>query len=148
MRTILSPYLSFRDNAAEAMRFYQSVFGGNLTLKSFEIFHSGNDGLLEQSKTIHSVLVTDSGLVLMASDTPSAMEYVPGTNHSISLSCECNRELRTYWRKLSKSGRVVVPLATSPDTGTFGTCIDRFGIVWLLGIQMTGHGADQTPANP
>jgi PhnB protein len=26
----LNPYLSFRDNAREAMEFYQSVFGGDL----------------------------------------------------------------------------------------------------------------------
>ena len=31
MTTRLDPYLSFRDNAREAMDFYESVFGGELT---------------------------------------------------------------------------------------------------------------------
>ena len=31
----LNPYLSFRDNAREAMEFYHSVFGGTLTSNTF-----------------------------------------------------------------------------------------------------------------
>lgn len=30
----LNPYLNFRDNAREAMQFYQSVFGGELDLQT------------------------------------------------------------------------------------------------------------------
>ena len=35
MPTRLNPYLSFRDNAREAMTYYQSVFGGELTISTF-----------------------------------------------------------------------------------------------------------------
>ena len=35
MPTRLNPYLGFRDNAREAMDFYHSVFGGELTLSTF-----------------------------------------------------------------------------------------------------------------
>ena len=31
----LNPYLSFRDNAREAMEYYKSVFGGTLTMNTF-----------------------------------------------------------------------------------------------------------------
>ena len=31
MASRLNPYLSFSDNARQAMEFYQSVFGGELT---------------------------------------------------------------------------------------------------------------------
>jgi PhnB protein len=34
MQSRLNPYLSFKDNAREAMQFYQSVFGGNLTVST------------------------------------------------------------------------------------------------------------------
>ena len=33
--TRLNPYISFRGTAREAMEFYQSVFGGELTLSTF-----------------------------------------------------------------------------------------------------------------
>lgn len=36
--TRLNPYLSFRDQARSALEFYQSVFGGELTLDTFASF--------------------------------------------------------------------------------------------------------------
>ena len=36
MDTTLSPYLTFNGNAAEAMKFYQSVLGGELTMQTFD----------------------------------------------------------------------------------------------------------------
>jgi PhnB protein len=36
MQTNLNPYLSFRDNARQAMEFYRSVFGGKLTMNTFQ----------------------------------------------------------------------------------------------------------------
>src|SRR5262245_3526092 len=33
--SVLNPYISFRDNARQAMEFYKDVFGGNLTLNTF-----------------------------------------------------------------------------------------------------------------
>ena len=36
--TRLNPYISFRGTAREAMEFYQSVFGGELTLSTFADF--------------------------------------------------------------------------------------------------------------
>ncbi len=38
MPSLLTPYLSFRDNARQAMEFYQQVFGGDLVLSTFGEF--------------------------------------------------------------------------------------------------------------
>jgi PhnB protein len=81
----LNPYLSFRDNTKEVMEFYQWVFGGELTISTFAEFHASDDPG-EQDKIMHSMLTTDGGLVLMASDTPNRMDYTPGNNFSMSLS--------------------------------------------------------------
>lgn len=136
MSTQLNPYLSFRDNAREAMDFYQSVFGGELTRSTFGEFHASDDPA-EQDKIMHSMLVTDGGLTLMASDTPNSMEYTPGTNYSISLSGEDEAELRGYWEKLSAGGTVTMPLDPAPWGDTFGMCIDKFGVNWLVNIAGT-----------
>ncbi|MDT4907019.1 MAG: PhnB protein, partial [Pseudonocardiales bacterium] len=103
MTTRLNPYLSFRDTAGEAMDFYQSVFGGELTRSTFGEFHASEDPA-EQDKIMHSALITDNGLSLMASDTPNSMDYTVGTNYSVSLSGEDESELRGYWDKLSAGG--------------------------------------------
>jgi PhnB protein len=95
MSTRLNPYLSFRETAREAMSFYQSVFGGELTVSTFAEFHASEDPA-EQDKIRHSMLSTKEGLTLMASDTPNSTDYSPGTNYSVSLSGENDAELRGY----------------------------------------------------
>jgi PhnB protein len=131
--TRLNPYLSFRDNAREAMDFYHSVFGGELTRSTFGEYHASEDPA-EQDKIMHSMLVTDGGLALMAADTPNSMDNTPGTNFSVSLSGEDEAELRGYWEKLSKGGTVTVPLEKAPWGDSFGMCVDQFGINWMVNI--------------
>jgi PhnB protein len=133
MSTQLNPYLSFRDNAREAMGFYQSVFGGELTISTFGEFQASDD-LAEQDKVMHSLLSTDGGLVLMASDTPDQMDLTPGSNFSISLSGTDEPELRGYWAMLSDGGTVAMPLGPAPWGDMFGMCSDRFGVNWLINI--------------
>ena len=132
MTTRLNPYISFRDNAREAMDFYQSVFGGELTRSTFGEMHASEDPA-EQDKIMHSMLVTD-GLALMAADTPSGMDVTPGNNISISLSGEDEKELRGYWDGLSEGGNVTMPLEQAPWGDSFGMLTDRFGITWMVNI--------------
>ena len=74
--TRLNPYLGFRDNARQAMEFYQSVFGGELTLSSFGDFHASEDPA-EADKIMHGQLETTSGYTIMGADTPNQMPYNP-----------------------------------------------------------------------
>ena len=133
MTTRLNPYLSFRDTAKQAMDFYHSVFGGELTSNTFGEFHASEDPA-EQGKIMHSMLVTDGGLTLMAADTPNGMELTPGNNSSVSLSGEDEKELRGYWDKLSAGGTAVMPLEKAPWGDTFGMCVDKFGVSWMVNI--------------
>ncbi|MDG3009146.1 VOC family protein [Rhodococcus sp. D2-41] len=132
MGATLNPYLSFRDTALRAMEFYQSVFGGDLIMTTFGQFQMGDES--EKDKVMHSMLTTPGGMVLMASDTPAGMDYTPGTNYSVSLSGEDEAELRRYWDKLSDGGTVAMPLNKAPWGDTFGMCVDRFGVSWLVNI--------------
>ena len=133
MATRLNPYLSFRDTASQAMDFYQSVFGGELTRSTFGEGQASEDPA-EKDKIMHSMLETDGGLVLMASDTPNSMESTPGTNYSVSLSGQDEAELRGYWDKLADGGAVTVPLEKAPWGDSFGMCVDRFGVSWMVNI--------------
>ena len=129
----INPYLNFRDNAREAMEFYRSVFGGELSIMTFgELQAIG--GLGERDKTAHSQLLTDRGQTLMASDTPHDLEYQPGPNVALSLGGEEEDELRGYWEKLSDGGTIVRPLEKAPWGDTFGQCVDKYGIMWLVNI--------------
>ena len=134
MPTILNPYISFRDNAREAMNFYQSVFGGELTLSTFGDFQASEDPA-EAEKIMHGMLTTTQGLVIMGADTPNSMEYHPGSAISISVSGDDEVELRGYYQKLSgDGGAVTVPMEQSPWGDVFGMCTDRYGVAWLVNV--------------
>jgi PhnB protein len=128
----LNPYISFDGNARDAMEFYRDVFGGELTVSTFGEF--GQPDAPGADKVMHSMLETDRGFTLMASDTPPGKEHNPGTNVSVSLSGDDRDELRGYWEKLSGSGSVTVPLEKQMWGDEFGSCVDRFGIAWLVNV--------------
>lgn len=133
MTTKLNPYLGFRDNARQAMDFYHSVFGGELTLSTFGEMHASDDPA-EKDKIMHSMLTSPNGLSLMASDTPASMSYNPGDTISVSLSGEDEGEIRGYWEKLSDGGTVTAPFEVAPWGDLFGMCADKFGVNWLLNV--------------
>ncbi|HET8878773.1 MAG TPA: VOC family protein [Arthrobacter sp.] len=133
MATRLNPYLSFRDNARDAMQFYKDVFGGELTLSTFADFQASQDPA-EDNLVMHAQLESPSGLTLMGSDTPARMDYTPGNTYSVSLSGDDDAELRGYWDKLSKDGTVTMPLEVAPWGDAFGMCNDKFGVAWLVNI--------------
>ncbi|TXN29162.1 VOC family protein [Lacisediminihabitans profunda] len=135
MTVTLNPYLSFRGNAREAITFYKSVFGGELAISTFDDYHASQDPS-DANLVMHSMLTGDNGLTLMASDTPRPREYNPGDNISMSLSGATSDEpvLRGYWDKLIDGGTVTMPLEKAVWGDTFGMCVDKFGIAWLVNI--------------
>ena len=129
MASKLNPYLQFKDNAREAMTFYQGVFGGDLVVNTFGEYGGDGDGIM------HSQLEAPNGFTLMASDTPEGMPpSSPGGNITISLSGDDNDDLRGYWDKLADGGQVMMPLEKQMWGDEFGMCTDRFGVAWMVNI--------------
>jgi len=133
MSSRLSPYLGFRDNAREAMDFYQGVFGGEVTHSTFGESNASSDPA-DTDKIMHSELTTASGFSLMASDTPSSMRVSPGSSISVSLSGDDAAELTSYWEKLAEGASVSMPLSQAPWGDSFGMLTDRFGTAWMVNI--------------
>jgi PhnB protein len=133
MSTALNPYLNFKDKTREAMEFYETVFGGKLTLSTFKESGASQDPT-DDGKIMHSVLEGENGITFMAADTPNHMEYKPGTNFSMSLSGDNEPALRGYFEKLSADGSVGMPLSKAPWGDTFGMLADKFGVQWLVNI--------------
>jgi PhnB protein len=133
--TKLNPYIHFKDTAREAMEFYKSVFGGELTLSTFKEGGGVQDGP-HADKIMHAMLVVGPEITLMAADTPPEMEYGVRGGMSISLSGETTDEeqLKGYWEKLSTGATITVPMETAPWGDTFGMLTDKFGIDWMVNI--------------
>ncbi len=139
MATRLNPYLSFRDGARDAIAFYQSIFGGEVSLSTF-----GEGGMphdpADADKIMHAQLTSPNDLTLMVSDAPSGMDLDAGSSISISLSGDDEAELRGFWDGLSDGATVTMPLMQAPWGDTFGMLTDRFGTAWMVNILGTPQG--------
>ena len=129
MASRLNPYISFSDNARQALEFYKDVFGGKLELSTFADLGQTDAGDL----IMHGALETDQGFSLMGADTPPGMERREGSAISISLSGD-DAELRDYFTKLSSGGTVTMPLEKQVWGDEFGMCVDQFGIAWMVNV--------------
>ena len=132
MASRLNPYISFTNNAKEAMEFYKEVFGGTLDVHTFGEY--GAKDSPEANNIMHGMLETDAGFTLMGADSPPDHPITDGDNIAVSLSGDDADDLRRYWGKLSDGGTVTVPLEKQMWGDEFGMCVDKFGVSWLVNI--------------
>lgn len=133
MKSLLNPYLNFNGNAREAMEFYNSVFGGKLTMSTFKEYGAAQDPA-DENRIMHAQLETDDGIAFMAADTMQGMDYRTGTNYSVSLSGDNEEELTKFYQGLSAGGAVIEPLRKAPWGDTFGMFNDKYGVNWMVNI--------------
>src|SRR3954447_24941719 len=107
MTARLNPYLTFRDNAREAMTYYQDVFGGELVLSTFGEY--GDKDVPEANLIMHAQLDTPDGMTLMGADTPPGMDFSPTSGMTVSLSGDEDK-LHGWFDKLADGGQVSMPL--------------------------------------
>jgi PhnB protein len=133
MSSQLNPYLNFNGSARQALEFYTSVFGGDLSLNTFASFgHTGPDA----ERIMHGQLQTAAGYTIMAADVTSDTEYHAPVGFSVSLSgdAESGADLRGYFDRLAASGMTTMPLEKQSWGDDFGMCVDGFGVSWLVDI--------------
>jgi PhnB protein len=137
MPSILNPYISFKENARQAMEFYHGVFGGKLNLSTFKEFQGSQDPS-DADKIMHGQLEAENGITLMGADTPASMadnwHGYAGSNITISLSGDNEAELRGYWDKLAAGATITMPLEQAPWGDAFGMLTDKFGVGWMVNI--------------
>lgn len=130
--TQINAYLTFNGQCREAMSFYQQCLGGELSFQSIGDTPLGqqcSEGM--KHHIMHSELRTKSWLI-MATDMVGPGEFVKGTNFSLSLNCSSEKEIDTYFEKLSEGGKVIDPLGMKPWGAKFGVVADKFGVAWML----------------
>jgi PhnB protein len=143
----LSPYLNFNGNCEEAMRFYQSVLGGELDIRHFGDFASPEMPADDATKdnVMHASL-NNGTLSFMASDGMPERPVVFGDSISMSVSGTDETQLTGFFTGLSEGGTVTMPLAKQVWGDMFGMLTDKYGIHWMVNI---GSGATTpTVENP
>lgn len=137
MKPVLNPYLNFNGTTREAMKFYQSVLGGELTMQTF-----GETKMAETPKEkdliVHAALKS-GGLSIMASDTHPKQPPKVGDNVHLSLTGNDKNKLTKIFNGLSKGGKVDMPLAQQFWGDTFGKLTDKFGVHWMVDVASPGQ---------
>ncbi len=130
--TTINSYLTFSGNCREAMTFYQDCLGGELHFQTIgESPLSDKMPNLMKDCILHSTL-TNGALVLLGSDMVSEMGLIKGNSVSLSLNCNSEQEVNTFYAKLSEGGNADHPLEESFWGALFGDLTDKYGNYWLL----------------
>ena len=130
--TNITPYLLFDGNCSEAMSFYKSCFGGDLSIMTVQdspARHQMPKGL--HNKIIYARLKSET-VDISASDWLRP-DRTPGQGNTICLYISGGTfvELKDYFDKLSVGASVVDPLAIQLF-GTYGALTDRYGVRWMF----------------
>jgi PhnB protein len=135
MKPTLTPYLNFNGQTAQAMKFYQSILGGELKMQTFE--ESKMPVAPEdKDKIVHADLKND-GLSFMASDGDVQHQVTMGNNIHMSIVGSDETLLTKYFKDLAEGGKVDMPLAKQFWGDIYGQLTDKFGVHWMINIMAT-----------
>jgi PhnB protein len=149
MTITMTTHLNFRGTARQALEFYASVFGGDVTIATYGDFGMPA-GVPGADKVVFGQIVSATGIRLMAYDVPGQDESDAAatagstrrengttiTDRSFFQSLQAGSldELAGHWTALAEGAEVIEPLAASAWSAGFGMLTDRFGVTWVLDV--------------
>jgi PhnB protein len=139
MSIITTTHLNFRGDARAALEFYQSVFGGQITLVTYSDAHNVSDPA-EADQIMWGQVQSDKGFHVMAYDVPGNQSYSPGDKPVfVSIRGKDDAEITTCWKGLSEGATVIQDLGPAGWAPLYGILKDRFGVTWVLDIAVEYH---------
>lgn len=133
-------HLNFRGQARAALEFYQSVFGGQIVLATYQ-----QAGAVEEPSQADQItwgqVESPEGFHVMAYDVQPSRGYDPGENSVfVSVRGETAEEIQAYWDKLADGGTALQPIGPSGWSPLYGMLKDRFGVTWVLDVAVAYGG--------
>jgi PhnB protein len=129
------PFILFDGNCAEAMKFYHSCLGGELTLTRLGDTPMKSQFPAEKHQRIINANLKSGALEFSATDWMAAPEYLPtqGDTFSIFVIGDAYGELKGVFDRLSVGAQVsrFQSLHEMPF-GTYGQFTDRYGVRWIF----------------
>jgi PhnB protein len=130
----LTPFLLFDGNCAEAMAFYHSCLGGELTLtKVGDSAMKGQHPAEQQNKVVYARLI--SGAIDISATDWLHPTRTPKQGNTVCLyiSEATSTELRAMFEKLSEGAdpTLLDPLREMPF-GSYGHLADQYGVHWFF----------------
>jgi PhnB protein len=130
--TTLTAYLLFDGKCQQAMEFYKSCFGGELTATKVKDSPAKDFLPAFQHEKIVNARLRNGKLEISASDwLRPAQTPVRGNTVCLYLSGGTLEELKTLFERLSEGAEVTDPLKEQ-FFGTYGALNDKFGVRWMF----------------
>jgi PhnB protein len=148
MTITTTTHLNFRGDARAALEFYQSVFGGEITIATYGDFGMP-EGVPGSTNVVFGQVESPDGFRVMAYDIPGqsggSADKVGSTRREngttitdqpffVSVRGTTLAEVEAYWATLSAGATIVEPLAASAWSPGFGMLTDKFGVTWILDV--------------
>jgi PhnB protein len=138
----VSTYLNFARDTEEAFNFYKGVFrtefAGDVMRMSDVPPQEGQPPIPDADKNLvmHVALPILNGHLLMGTDAPESMGFHvnQGNNVYINLEPDTRAEADRLFQALSSGGRVEMALQDMFWGDYFGSCVDKFGVQWMINI--------------
>lgn len=129
---MITPYLHFQGNCAQAMAAYQAALGGELTLMRYGDMPEAPPELAGSDLVMNAALVTDELGTLRASDFPPGVSGEAQAAVTVCLELGDAERGRQLFDELAAGGAVIQPYGPSFFTEGFGMFADRFGTHWMV----------------
>lgn len=127
----IAPYLKFNDvKCREAMNFYHTCLGGELTISTVGESPMAKEMPDEAERVMHAMLKGD-GFEFYASDMMRDKAIV-GDNVSVCINVTDEAKAHAIFDALSEGGEVFMPLEKAFWGDIFGVTTDKFGIEWMV----------------
>lgn len=135
--TINAPtHLNFRGDARAALTFYHAVFGGHQALVTYRDANAVQNPA-EADQIMWGQVAAENGFRVMAYDVPSRLGWNPGEiPFFLSLRGNDADEISAYWERLAEGATIIQPLAPAGWSPLYGMLKDRFGVTWVLDIEV------------
>ena len=133
------PYLFFSNGqCADAFRHYHDILGGELQIMTNADVPEGVDPMpgAAPDHVMHAAITLGDGL-LMGSDDPTG-DGGPKVGVAVTYAAPDEEVGRRVFEALAEGGEAFMPFeATFFSTG-FGSCVDRYGVNWMVDTQEAG----------
>jgi PhnB protein len=130
----LTPFLLFDGTCAEAMAFYQTCLGGELTITRLGDTPMGDHAPPEQQRKVTYARLKSDSIEFSATDwLHPTRAPKPGNTVAMHLRAENEGELRAVFDKLAVGAdKDLLDDLREMPFGTYGHLADRYGVHWFF----------------
>lgn len=133
---LVQPYLFFEGRCEEALEFYRKAIGAEVTalMRYKESPEPPPPGCTPPGDKVMHASFRVGETTVMASDG-QCQGSAAFKGFSLVIVAKDDAEVQRFFAALADGGQVLMPLAKTFFSSSFGMLADRFGVMWMLIVQ-------------